>query len=189
MPGCCICSQMEIKMNYADIKPYDVANGIGIRVSLFVSGCTHHCKECFNKETWDFNYGKPFTRKEEEEIIRYLEPDYIAGLSLLGGEPMEPRNQEGILPLLRQVREKYPKKTIWCYTGYLFDKDIMEKMYPSSEITKEIISYLDILVDGEFINERKNLQINFRGSDNQRIIDVKESLRTGEVIHWKGEKV
>lgn len=175
-------------MNYADIKQYDVANGIGVRVSLFVSGCTHHCKECFNKETWDFNYGKPFMQREIDAIIRYMEPDYVAGLTILGGEPMEPSNQEGILPLIRQVRERYPQKTIWCYTGYLFDKDIMERMYPESGTTREIISNLDILVDGEFILERKNLQINFRGSDNQRIIDVKKSLEAGAVVHWEGEK-
>jgi anaerobic ribonucleoside-triphosphate reductase activating protein len=174
-------------MNYADIKQYDVANGIGVRVSLFVSGCTHHCKDCFNKEAWDFAYGNPFTQKEENDIITYLKPGYVAGLSLLGGEPLEPVNQEGLLPLLRRVRKEYPEKTIWCYTGYLFDRDVMGRMYKESDITKELISYIDILVDGEFEVERKNLKVNFRGSDNQRIIDVKKSLKTGEVIHWEGE--
>ncbi len=176
-------------MNYAEIKKYDVANGIGVRVSLFVSGCTHHCKECFNKETWDFHYGKPFTEKEIDDIISYMEPDYIDGLTLLGGEPMEPVNQEGILPLLRRVRETYPQKTVWCYTGYLFDRDIRDRMCKESAVTRELITYLDILVDGEFVLERKNLKINFRGSDNQRIIDVKKSLETGGVIHWDGEIV
>jgi anaerobic ribonucleoside-triphosphate reductase activating protein len=174
-------------MNYADIKQYDVANGIGVRVSLFVSGCTHHCKDCFNQEAWDFHYGNPFTQKEENDIITYLKPVYVAGLSLLGGEPMEPSNQEGLLPLLRRVRQTYPEKTIWCYTGYLFDKDIMERMYPLSDTTRELLSYIDILVDGEFEIERKNLKVNFRGSDNQRIIDVKKSLASGEVVHWEGE--
>jgi anaerobic ribonucleoside-triphosphate reductase activating protein len=174
-------------MNYADIKQYDVANGIGVRVSLFVSGCTHHCKDCFNQEAWDFNYGRPFTQKEENDIITYLKPEYVAGLSLLGGEPMETSNQEGLLPLLRRVREEYPEKTIWCYTGYLFDRDIMEHMYPQSDTTREMISYIDILVDGEFETERKNLKVNFRGSDNQRIIDVKKSLDSGHVVHWEGE--
>lgn len=174
-------------MNYADIKQYDVANGIGVRVSLFVSGCTHHCKECFNKEAWDFDYGKPFTDKEEDDIISYLKPDYVAGLSLLGGEPLEPVNQEGLLPLLRRVHNEYPDKTVWCYTGYLFDRDILGRMYRESDVTKEILSYIDILVDGEFVLERKNLKVNFRGSDNQRIIDVKKSLETGEVVHWEGE--
>lgn len=174
-------------MNYAELKPYDVANGIGIRVSLFVSGCTHHCKGCFNADTWDFNYGKPFTDEVIDEILEYLEPDYIEGLTLLGGEPMEPSNQEGILPLLRKVKQRYPKKNIWLYSGYLFDKDILGKMCKESEITKEIISYIDILIDGEFQIENKNLKVNFRGSDNQRIIDVKKSLEANEVIHWEGE--
>lgn len=176
-------------MNYADIKQYDVANGIGVRVSLFVSGCTHHCKECFNKEAWDFNYGKPFTEKEIEEIISYLKPSYVAGLSLLGGEPMEPQNQEGLLPLLRRVHAEYPEKNVWCYSGYLFDRDIVGTMCKESEVTRELLSYIDILVDGEFEVEHKNLKVNFRGSDNQRIIDVKKSLAAGEVIHWKGEIV
>ena len=174
-------------MNYADIKQYDVANGIGVRVSLFVSGCTHHCKECFNKEAWDFDYGKPFTDKEADDIISYLKLDYVAGLSLLGGEPLEPVNQEGLLPLLRRVHNEYPNKTVWCYTGYLFDRDILGRMCRESDVTKEILSYIDILVDGEFVLERKNLKVNFRGSDNQRIIDVKKSLETGEIVHWEGE--
>ena len=174
-------------MNYADIKQYDVANGIGVRVSLFVSGCTHHCKECFNKEAWDFDYGKPFTDKEADDIISYLKPDYVAGLSLRGGEPLEPVNQEGLLPLLRRVHNEYPNKTVWCYTGYLFDRDILGRMCRESDETKEIVSYIDILVDGEFVLERKNLKVNFRGSDNQRIIDVKKSLETGEIVHWEGE--
>lgn len=174
-------------MNYADIKQYDVANGIGVRVSLFVSGCTHHCKECFNKEAWDFSYGKEFTQKEIEDIISYLKPSYVAGLSLLGGEPFEPSNQEGLLPLLRRVRSEYPEKTVWCYSGYLFDRDIRDGMCRESDITKEMLSYIDILVDGEFVVDKKNLKVNFRGSDNQRIIDVKKSLETGEVVHWEGE--
>ncbi|MBQ4463982.1 MAG: anaerobic ribonucleoside-triphosphate reductase activating protein [Eubacterium sp.] len=176
-------------MNYADIKQYDVANGIGVRVSLFVSGCTHACEGCFNKEAWDFNYGKPFTDKEIDDIISYMSPSYVSGLSLLGGEPMEPQNQEGILPLLRRVHETYPEKTVWMYTGYLFDEDILGRMCKESEISREIISYIDILVDGPFILARKNLKVNFRGSDNQRIIDVKKSLETGEVVHWSEERV
>ena len=174
-------------MNYADIKYCDVANGEDVRASLFVSGCTHHCKECFNKEAWDFHYGNPFTQKEIDRILEYLKPNYIAGLSLLGGEPMEPVNQEGILPLLRAVKQTYPEKNIWCYTGYLFDKDVLDKMCKESEVTKEIVSYLDIVVDGEFMIDRKNLKINFRGSDNQRIIDVKKTLDAGEIVHWERE--
>lgn len=176
-------------MNYADIKRCDVANGEGVRVSLFVSGCTHHCKECFNKEAWDFDYGKPFTDREIDLILDYLKPDYVAGLSLLGGEPLEPSNQEGLLPLLRRVHELYPEKNVWCYSGYLFDRDIVERMSKESEITRELLSYIDILVDGEFIQEQKNLKVNFRGSDNQRIIDVKKSLATGGIVHWEGEIV
>ena len=164
-----------------------MANGEGVRVSLFVSGCTHHCKECFNKEAWDFHYGNPFTQKEIDRILEYLKPNYIAGLSLLGGEPIEPVNQEGILPLLRAVKQTYPEKNIWCYTGYLFDKDVLDKMCIESEVTKEIVSYLDIVVDGEFMIDRKNLKINFRGSDNQRIIDVKKTLDAGEIVHWERE--
>ncbi len=176
-------------MNYADIKRCDVANGEGVRVSLFVSGCTHHCRECFNKEAWDFNYGKPFTEREVDRIMEYLKPGYVAGLSLLGGEPMEPSNQEGILPLLRRVKQTYPEKTIWCYTGYLFDRDILERMCQESVVTKELVSYFDIVVDGEFVQEQKNLKVNFRGSDNQRIIDVKKSLAAGEIVHWEREIV
>lgn len=176
-------------MNYADIKQYDVANGVGIRVSLFVSGCTHHCKGCFNKETWDFSYGEPFTEKEIERILEYLKPDYVTGLTLLGGEPMEPSNQEALLPLLRKVHQDYPNKTIWCYSGYLFDQDIMGRMYKESKTTEEFVSYLDILVDGPFVLEKKNLKINFRGSENQRIIDVKKSLENGQVVRWESEIV
>ena len=176
-------------MNYADIKQYDVANGTGVRVSVFVSGCTHRCKDCFNEEAWDFNYGKPFTEKEIEDVISYLKPEYVAGLSLLGGEPLEPENQEGLLPLLRRVHETYPEKSVWCYSGYLFDKDIVERMCRESEITRELLSYIDILVDGVFVAEKKNLKVNFRGSDNQRIIDVKQSLATGKIVHWEGEIV
>ena len=132
-------------------------------------------------------HGNPFTQKEIDRILEYLKPNYIAGLSLLGGEPMEPVNQEGILPLLRVVKQTYPEKNIWCYTGYLFDKDVLDKMCKESEVTKEIVSYLDIVVDGEFMIDRKNLKINFRGSDNQRIIDVKKTLDAGEIVHWERE--
>lgn len=174
-------------MNYADIKQYDVANGLGIRVSIFVSGCTHHCKNCFNPETWDFNFGKPFTDKEIEKILEYLSPDYVSGLAVLGGEPFEPVNQEGLLPLLRAVKATYPEKDIWCYSGYLFDKQIRDEMCQRSDITKEMLSYIDILVDGRFVEEKKNLRLRFRGSENQRIIDVKKSLESGNVIHWEHE--
>lgn len=175
-------------MNYADIKQYDVANGLGIRVSLFVSGCTHHCKNCFNKETWDFQYGNPFTEEEIQKILDYLKPSYVSGLSLLGGEPFEPENQEGLLPLVRQVKEVYPEKDIWCYTGYLFDEDICGKMLEQVPETRELLSYIDIIVDGPFVEERKNLKIRFRGSDNQRIIDVKKTREAGKIILWDEDK-
>ncbi len=171
-------------MNYADIKRIDVANGPGIRVSLFVSGCTHHCKNCFNPETWDFGFGKPFTEKEIDEILEYLEPSHIKGLSLLGGEPFEFSNQQGLLPLVRKFKKKYPEKDLWCYTGYDFEEDIKKKMMVMWPETRELISYIDILVDGKFIEELKNLQLRFRGSSNQRIIDVKKSLETDEVVLW-----
>lgn len=175
-------------MNYADIKRVDVANGPGVRVSLFVSGCTHHCKGCFNEVTWDFNYGKPFTENEIDEIIEYLEHDYIKGLTILGGEPFEYPNQKGLLPLLRKVRETFPDKSIWCFSGYLFDKQIMGEMYSKWPETKEMLSYIDVLVDGKFVEERKNLSIRFRGSDNQRIIMVQESMQSEELVFWNEEQ-
>ena len=138
-------------MNYADIKQYDISNGPGVRISLFVSGCTHRCKNCFNEEAWDFNYGKPFTGENIDQILEYLAPDYIWGLTLLGGEPFERSNQQGLLPLLRKVRERYPNKTIWCFSGYLFDRDIMGRMAGDWPETKELLSYIDVLVDGEFV--------------------------------------
>lgn len=180
-------------MHYASIKKYDIANGEGIRISLFVSGCPHHCKNCFNKEAWDYNYGEKFTEKEEQEILDFLDNDYIKGLTLLGGEPMWPSNQEGLIPLLKKVKEKYPNKSIWCYTGYLFDKEIMDKMYKEYKYTKEFLSYIDVLVDGRFIESLLNRTLYFRGSSNQRIIDVQKSLKSKKVVEYsilkEGEKV
>lgn len=178
---------LEAVMNYADIKRFDVANGPGIRISLFVSGCTHACKGCFNQEAWDFNYGTPFTGNTEEKIIEYLAPEYIAGLTLLGGDPMEPSNQKALLPFIRRVKNIYPEKNIWCFTGYLFDKEILEDMCKKSDITRELISYFDVMVDGRFMIDKKDLRLKFKGSSNQRTIMVKESLRTGEIILWDGE--
>ena len=168
-------------MNYGEIKKTDISNGEGVRVSLFVSGCTHHCRGCFNRETWDFAYGEPFTAATQQEIIRLLKPDYISGLSVLCGEPFEPVNQRGLLPLLRQVKEQYPEKNIWCYTGYLFDRDLLGENRARCEATDEMLSLTDVLVDGEFIQEQKNISLRFRGSENQRIIDVQKSLREGRV--------
>lgn len=168
-------------MNYGEIKNYDIANGEGVRVSLFVSGCTHHCKNCFNPETWSFEYGKPFTKETEDYIIECLSPDYIDGLSLLGGEPFEPQNQEVLLPFLRKVKNELPNKNIWCYTGYLFDRELLSESRARCEFTEEMLSLIDVLVDGEFVQAMHDISLAFRGSSNQRIIDVQKSLETGEV--------
>ena len=172
-------------MNYADIKYCDVANGKGVRVSLFVSGCTHHCKGCFNEETWNFHYGKPFTEETEKQVLDYLDKSYIAGLSLLGGEPFEHVNQQGLLPLLRKVKARFPEKNIWCYSGYLFDEELKKESRARCEYTDEMLSMLDVLVDGRFEEDKKNITLLFRGSENQRLIDVKKSLEQDQVVEWK----
>lgn len=172
-------------MYYGEIKKYDIANGPGVRVTLFVSGCTHHCEGCFNPETWDFQYGAPFTEETADEILAALAPDYIAGLTLLGGEPLEHANWMALLPLLRAVKKAYPQKTIWCYTGYLFDRDILDGFCEKWEDMKEFLSYLDVVVDGEFIQAKKNISLRFRGSENQRLIDVQESLWQGKSVLWE----
>ena len=171
----------EISLNYADIKKVDVANGPGVRVSLFVSGCTHHCKNCFNPETWNFEYGKPFTKETENYIIECLSPSYIDGLSLLGGEPFEPDNQKVLLPFLRRVKNDLPNKTIWCYTGYLFDKELLNESRARCEFTDKMLSLIDVIVDGEFVQDLYDISLAFRGSSNQRIIDVQKSLESGEI--------
>lgn len=175
-------------MNYAEIKYCDVANGPGVRTSLFVSGCSHHCPGCFNEIAWDFNYGKPFTQDTIDSIIESLKPDYIQGLTLLGGEPFEYSNQKGLLPLVRQVRKVLPQKDIWCFTGFLFDKDIVENMCKKWKETNELLSYIDVLVDGRFVEELKNLNLKFKGSENQRTILVNESLKSGNVILYDFDK-
>ena len=172
-------------MNYATIKNNDIANGPGVRVSLFVSGCTHHCLGCFNEEAWDFEYGQPFTQETIDSILNMLKPTHIKGLTLLGGEPFEPQNQPAVVELLRQVKANYPEKTIWAYSGYLFDKDILAGRLGPREITDEYVSYLDVIVDGRFVQSKKNLSLRFRGSENQRLIDVKASLKAGEVVLWQ----
>ena len=172
-------------MNYAEVKQYDVANGPGVRVSLFVSGCTHHCKECFNPETWDFDYGNPFTQDTIDMILEYLKPEYIKGITLLGGEPLEHSNQKGLLPLVEQIHEKYPEKSIWCFTGYDYEKDVMGRMYQEWPETKKLLSHIEVLVDGEFMIEKKDLGLRFKGSSNQRSILVQESLATGEIVLWQ----
>lgn len=172
-------------MYYGELKKCDIANGEGVRVSLFVSGCTHHCPGCFNQDTWDFHYGKEYTEATEEEILKALEPGYINGLSLLGGEPFEPQNQEVLVGLLRKVRERYPEKDIWCYSGYLFDKELLGGSRARCGYTEEMLSMLDVLVDGRFVESLKDITLIFRGSSNQRLIDVKKSLAEGSVVLWE----
>lgn len=172
-------------MNYAEIKNCDIANGIGVRVSLFVSGCTHHCKGCFNEVAWDFDYGTPFTQETIDKILDMMRPSYIRGLTLLGGEPFEPQNQGPIVELLRQIKEKMPEKSIWAFSGYLFDRDILSGRLGDWKVTQEYLSYLDVLVDGPFVEAKKNLSLRFRGSENQRIIDVPASLAQGKIVLWR----
>lgn len=171
-------------MNYATIKWCDIANGEGVRVSLFVSGCTHRCKNCFNEVAWDFSYGEPFDETVKQKIYEALSSDYIAGLSLLGGEPLEPQNQEGLFGFVKEVKRRFPQKSIWCYTGYVFDEKTGEitarqKVTP---ITKELISLFDILVDGPYVEELKDIRLKFRGSSNQRVIDVQKTLKEGKLV-------
>ena len=175
-------------MNYATIKNCDIANGPGVRVSLFVSGCTHRCKGCFNEVAWDFDYGQPFTEEVMDSVVDMLRPSYVRGLTLLGGEPFEPQNQSAVVQLLRKIKRELPDKSIWAFSGYLFDRDILSGRLGDCS---EYLSYLDVLVDGPFVEAKKNLSLRFRGSENQRIIDVPASLCAGEVVlwqDWQGEK-
>ncbi len=172
-------------MNYADIKTIDIQDGTGIRVSIYVSGCHFHCKGCHNKEAWDYNYGKRFDNETINYIIDLMNHDYIAGLSILGGEPLEPTNQQELVSLVKKVKETYPNKNIWCYTGYDFDKDVLGKMYREFPFTKEFLDKIDIMVDGEFVEEKKLVDLKFRGSTNQRKIDVQESIKNGKTIELK----
>ncbi|MBQ2855287.1 MAG: anaerobic ribonucleoside-triphosphate reductase activating protein [Oscillospiraceae bacterium] len=172
-------------MYYATIKNCDIANGPGVRVSLFVSGCTHRCPGCFNQVAWDFQYGEPFTEQTVSMILDMLRPSYIKGLTLLGGEPFEPENQEAVVQLLRRVKAELPEKSIWAFSGYLFEKDILSGRIGD---TAEYLSYLDVLVDGPFVEAKKNLNLRFRGSENQRLIDVKASLAEGKTILWDDDQ-
>lgn len=173
-------------MNYCNIKFVDIANGPGCRTTLFVSGCRNHCKGCFQPETWDFNYGKLFCISTYDKIIESLKPDYIRGLTILGGEPFEPENQKELLPFLCQVRKHYKdNKDIWVYTGYVYDKDLINGGRKEIEETDRILKLIDVLVDGPFIEERKNISLQFRGSDNQRIINMKETIEAGNIELWK----
>ena len=166
-------------MHYGNIKDCDIANGLGVRVSLFVSGCTHHCKGCFQPQTWNFKYGDVYTQETEDQIVKMLEPSYINGLSLLGGEPMEPDNQRELVKLCRRVKKLYPEKNIWCYTGYTYETDLRAPSRARCEVTDELLSYIDVHVDGEYVEAKKNIVIAFRGSTNQRLIDMNKTRETG----------
>ena len=173
-------------MHYAALKTHDVANGPGIRVSLFVSGCTHRCPGCFNAEAWDFSYGEPFTDEVADRLIEALAPSYIKGFSLLGGEPFEPANRAALAPLLERIKETYPEKTVWCYSGYSFDSDMLAHRIGDAETVDRMLSCIDILVDGKFVEAQKSARLRFRGSSNQRIICVRESLAADGIVLWEG---
>jgi anaerobic ribonucleoside-triphosphate reductase activating protein len=168
-------------MHYSVIKPVDIADGVGVRVTLFVSGCTHHCKGCFQPQTWAFDYGQPYTKETEDQLISLISPSYIRGLTLLGGEPMEPDNQRALLPLLWRVRAELPKKDIWCYSGYTLD-ELTGLSRARCEVTDELLSLIDVLVDGEFVEEKRNISLKFRGSENQRLIDLAATRKQGTVV-------
>lgn len=169
-------------MYYGNIKFCDIANGEGVRTSLFVSGCTNHCKDCFQPQTWDFHYGKPFTAETQEKILKSLKPYYIDGLTVLGGEPMEPTNQETVMHLMEEVKECFPDKTIWCYTGFVYDKDLLEGQRCHTVVTDRLLSLIDVLVDGPFMVNKKNISLAFRGSENQRLIDMNKTRKEGHVV-------
>ena len=172
-------------MHYGELKKCDIANGIGVRVTLFVSGCTNHCPDCFQHQTWDFDYGKVFTDETKAEIFAELDKSYVNGLTVLGGEPFEPRNQRELLPLLREVRERYPDKTVWCFTGFRLEDELLrEGSYPRCEVTDGMLACIDVLVDGRFVKELKDISLQFRGSRNQRVIDMNRTRETGTVTLW-----
>lgn len=171
-------------MNYATIKWYDISNGPGVRVSLYVSGCRNHCKNCFNPETWDFGYGQPFTKEIEDKIIKGLAPDHIKGFTLLGGDPFEPENAEVVAPFIERLRKIYPEKSFWCFTGYDYEADLLTGKKGDMDTVMRILKCLDVLVDGRFVEELKDLNLRFRGSSNQRIILVQPSLETDEIVLW-----
>ena len=177
-------------MNYATIKYYDIANGPGVRTSVFVSGCRHHCPGCFNEVAWDFGYGKPFDKAVRNEVFASCQPDYIAGLSLLGGEPMEPENQRELVSFVRNFKALYPGKTVWCYSGYTWEQLTGAVPCPARcEVTDELLGLLDVLVDGRFVQAEHDISLRFRGSRNQRLLDVPRSLAAHQPVWWQDEKV
>ena len=172
-------------MYYGEIKKFDIADGYGVRTTLFVSGCTNRCPGCFQPQTWDFEYGKPFTREVEDDIIESLRPYYVNGLTLLGGEPFEPENQRALVPFLHRVKEEFPDKDIWCFTGFTLDGELQsDGSHPRCEVTDEMLSMIDVLVDGRFVLDLKDISLRFRGSSNQRLIDLPATLREGKIIPW-----
>lgn len=173
-------------MFYGEIKNCDIADGQGVRVTLFVSGCRNHCEGCFQPQTWDFGYGRPFTEETEKEILELLAPGYINGLTLLGGEPMEPENQRALLPFVRRVRETYPEKTVWCYSGYTLEELLRDGSHPRCEATDELLGLIDVLVDGRFVLAEKDISLRFRGSRNQRLLDLPATMREGRIVLWDG---
>ena len=177
-------------MHYGEIKNCDIANGLGVRVTLFVSGCTNHCEHCFQPQTWDFDYGQPFTAETEQQLLDLLAPPYIQGLTLLGGEPFEPRNQRELLPFVRNFKALYPAKTVWCYSGYTWEQLTGKEPSPARcEVTDELLALLDVLVDGRFVQAEHDISLRFRGSRNQRLLDVPKSLAAGQPVWWEDEKV
>lgn len=170
-------------MNYGAIKKCDIANGVGVRTVLFVSGCTHHCKGCFQPETWSFDYGERYTKETEDEIIESLKPDYVDGITLLGGEPFEPENQRELVKLLRRIKKELPKKTVWSFSGYTYE-ELTGDSRAVCEVTNEMLSMLDVLVDGEFVEAKRNISLRFRGSENQRLIDMNKTRKEGKIVLW-----
>ena len=184
-----LCTERQIFVNYANIKYCDIANGEGVRTSLFVSGCRRHCKDCFNAVAWDFCYGQPFDKAARNAILGSLAPEYIDGLSLLGGEPFEPENQRALVPFLHDVRVLYPHKTIWCYTGNHYERELLQPSPARCEVTDEMLSLLDVLVDGEFLTDEKDITLRFRGSSNQRIIDLNKTRAAGHTVLWQDDPI
>lgn len=172
-------------MYYGEIKNCDIANGEGIRVTLFVSGCTNHCENCFQPQTWAFDYGQPFTRETEDKLIEMLRPAYVNGLTLLGGEPFEPDNQRALLPFLRRVKSELPEKTVWAFSGFTLDEELLrDGSYPRCEVTDDLLALVDVLVDGRYVERLHDISLRFRGSSNQRLIDMNETRRCGRIVLW-----
>ncbi len=175
-------------MHYGEIKNCDIANGIGVRITLFVSGCTNRCKNCFQPQTWDFNFGNEFTKEVEDKILDMMEPDYIDGITILGGEPMEPLNQPSLYPFLVRVKERFPNKSVWIFSGFTLEELLDEKAYPHTDVTEKILDITDVLVDGRFKEELKDITLRFRGSSNQRLIDMKKTRQSGEIVLWNDKE-